>query len=145
VGVFESANGTLFLDEIIPISVQVSMLRVLQEREIIRLGETRQSRCSPGLCHQSQFKSSRGKWNIQKRIRVAIISLPLLRERKGDIPLLINNFLKRCRVSIGKKVQGVDNDTINILMNYHWPGNVRERIESAVIRCRGTVLTPHAS
>ena len=155
VGVFESANGgTLFLDEIgdIPISVQVSMLRVLQEREIIRLGETRPKKvdvrlvCATNRNLKAAVENGTFRSDFLYRIRVAIISLPLLRERKGDIPLLINNFLKRCRASIGKKVQGVDNDTINILMNYHWPGNVRELqncIESAVIRCRGTVLTPH--
>ena len=154
-GVFESANGgTLFLDEIgdIPLSVQVSMLRVLQEREIIRVGETMPRKvdvrlvCATNRNLKAAVEDGTFRSDFLYRIRVAIISLPPLRERKGDIPLLVNHFLKRYRISIGKKVKEVDNDTMNILMDHSWPGNVRELqncIESAVIRCRGNILTPN--
>lgn len=151
-GFFEAANGgTLFLDEIgdIPLTMQTSLLRVLQEREIIRLGESRPRKIDVRILaathrhlheevSQGTFRS-----DLLYRIRVARIPLPPLRERRTDIPLLVEVFLSHCRTTIGKPVQNVSPSAMRRLLHYHWPGNVRElqsAIEFAVIRCRGAVI-----
>jgi sigma-54 dependent transcriptional regulator, acetoin dehydrogenase operon transcriptional activator AcoR len=151
-GLFESANGgTLFLDEIgdIPMSVQTIILRVLQEREITRLGEFKPRKIDVHIlaathCNLIQ-EVSKGNFreDLLYRIRVARIQLPSLRERREDIPLLISSFLNQFQVEIGKPVQEVSNEAMGILMGYSWPGNVRElksAIEFAVIRCRDSVV-----
>jgi DNA-binding NtrC family response regulator len=151
-GLFAAANGgTLFLDEIgdIPLSVQTNLLRVLQEREITRLGEAIPRKIDVRIVaatHQNlQAAVSHGTFrsDLLYRIRVARISLPALRQRRSDIPLLVSSFLVYCRAAIGKPVQDVSHSAMRLLLQYHWPGNVRElksAIEFAVIRCRGTVL-----
>jgi PAS domain S-box-containing protein len=151
-GLFAAANGgTLFLDEIgdIPLSVQTNLLRVLQEREITRLGEATPRKIDVRIVaatHQNlQAAVSHGTFrsDLLYRIRVARISLPALRERRSDIPLLVSTFLAHCRAAIGKPVHDVSHSAMRLLLQYHWPGNVRElksAIEFAVIRCRGTVL-----
>ncbi len=151
-GLFEAANGgTLFLDEIgdIPLNVQTSLLRVLQEREIIRLGEARPRaidvRILAATHHNLQEEVTKGTFRADwlYRIRVARIHLPALRERRQDIPLLVSTFLAKCRVEIAKPVEEVSHEAMRHLLDYAWPGNVRElrsAIEYAVIRCRGAVI-----
>lgn len=151
-GLFEAANGgTLFLDEIgdIPLNVQTSLLRVLQEREIIRLGEARPRAIDVRIlaathCNlQEEVDKGTFRADLLYRIRVARIHLPALRERRQDIPLLVSTFLAKCRAEIGKPVEEVSHEAMRHLLDYTWPGNVRElrsAIEYAVIRCRGAVI-----
>jgi Response regulator containing CheY-like receiver, AAA-type ATPase, and DNA-binding domains len=151
-GVFEAANGgTLFLDEIgdIPMSVQTSLLRVLQEKEITRLGESEPRKIDVRVLAATQHDLSQGveKGNFRAdllyRVRVARIQLPLLRGRREDIPMLVGFFLGQARAATGKSVQDVSNEAMDLLLEYPWPGNVRElrnAIEFAVIRCKGSVI-----
>jgi DNA-binding NtrC family response regulator len=151
-GVFEAARGgTLFLDEIgdIPLSVQTHLLRVLQEREITRLGESTPRKIDVRFLtatHQNlhdQVAHGAFRADLFYRIRVARLHLPALRQRRQDIPLLTRAFLAQCRATMGKPVQDVSHDAMRCLLDYDWPGNVRElksAIEYAVIHCRGAVL-----
>ena len=151
-GLFETAHGgTLFLDEIgdIPLSVQTHLLRVLQEREITRLGESRPRKIDVRILtatHRNLLEEvDKGTFraDLLYRIRVARATLPPLRERRPDIPLLIRTFLRQCRTTMGKAVQEVSHDAMRLLVAYAWPGNVRElrsAIEFATIRSRGGVI-----
>ncbi|PON19401.1 hypothetical protein C2W62_02810 [Candidatus Entotheonella serta] len=151
-GLFEAADGgTLFLDEIgdIPLNVQTSLLRVLQEREIIRLGEARPRSIDVRILAathrnlQEEVEKGTFRADLLYRIRVARIHLPTLRERRQDIPLLTSTFLTKCRAEIDKAVDEVSHEAMRYLLDYAWPGNVRElrsAIEYAVIRCRGAVI-----
>lgn len=145
-GVFEAAaEGTIFLDEIgdIPVSVQTSLLRVLQEKEITRLGESRPRKIDVRIIAASQRQLddevARGNFraDLLYRIRVARIQLPTLHERRKDIPLLVARFLDQYQATTGKPVQEVSNEAMRVLLEYPWPGNVRElksAIEFAFIR-----------
>jgi PAS domain S-box-containing protein len=151
-GLFEAANGgTLLLDEIgdIPMVVQTQLLRVLQEREIVRLGETRPRKIDVRLLaatHRSlSEEASRGSFrsDLFYRIRVARIHVPPLRERREDIPLLAGSFLAQIALASGKRVGAFSQDALRLLMDYPWPGNVRElrsAIEFAVIGCRTEII-----
>jgi DNA-binding NtrC family response regulator len=154
VGLFEAAHGgTLFLDEIgdIPLAVQTSLLRVLQEREITRLGETHPRKIDVRIVvathrHLSD-EVAKGTFrpDLLYRIRVARILLPPLRTRREDIPLLVGACLGQARAAIGKTVEGVSPEAMRLLLAYLWPGNVRElksAIEYAVIRCQGAMIQP---
>jgi PAS domain S-box-containing protein len=148
-GVFEAAQGgTLFLDEIGDISstVQAALLRVLQEKEITRLGETRSRKVDvriilathrdlPGLVAKGQFRD-----DLLYRIHSARIRVPPLRERLQDVPELAASFLAQQRTVSGKLVLGFEPRVLDRLMRYHWPGNIRElrsTIEYALVRSRG--------
>ncbi len=151
-GLFEAAHGgTLFLDEIgdIPLSVQTNLLRVLQEREITRVGESKPRKINVRVVvatHRDlseEVQKGNFRSDLLYRIRVARIQLPPLRERRTDIPLLIELFLGQCRTATGKSVQNVSSEAVHMLMEYAWPGNVRElrsAIEFAVIQCKGSVI-----
>jgi len=151
-GLFEAADGgVLFLDEIgdIPLRVQTSLLRVLQEREITRVGETKPRKVNVRVLAATHRNLSaevdRGSFraDLLYRIRVARIQIPPLRERLEDIPLLVSRFLGDFRAATGKPVQEASTKTLARLMEYSWPGNVRElksAIEFAVIHCRGSVV-----
>jgi DNA-binding NtrC family response regulator len=153
-GLFEAANGgTLLLDEIgdIPITVQNQLLRVLQEREIVRLGETRPRKIDVRLLaatHRSlsdQVASGHFRQDLFYRIRVARVAVPALRERREDIPLLAASFLAQFCAASGKPVIELSHEAVRLLMDHPWPGNVRElrsAIEFAVIRCAGAVIQP---
>ena len=153
-GLLEAANGgTLLLDEIgdIPITVQNQLLRVLQEREITRLGESRPRKIDVRVLaatHRSlSEEAAKGSFrsDLFYRIRVARISLPPLRARREDIPLLAASFLAQFSAASGKRVTELSQDALRLLAEYHWPGNVRElrsAIEFAVIRCQGAVIQP---
>lgn len=153
-GLFESADGgTLFLDEIgdIPTSVQTSLLRVLQEKEITRLGETRPRKVNVRILaathHNLNEDVIRGTFraDLLYRIRVARIHLPPLRDRRDDIPLLVQALLGQVCATTGKAITDLHPDSLRLLMTYSWPGNVRElksAVEFAVISARTACLTP---
>ena len=151
-GLFEAAQGgVLFLDEIgdIPHTVQTNLLRVLQEKEVTRLGETKPRKINVRVLtathHNLSQDVAKGTFraDLLYRIRVARIHLPPLRERKEDIPLLVTSFLAEGRASMGKLIHRASPATMAALMDYHWPGNVRElksTIECAMIHCKGDTL-----
>ena len=153
-GLFEAAEGgTLFLDEIgdIPSQVQTALLRVLQEKEITRLGETKPRtvnvRVVAATHHNLGEDVLRGVFraDLLYRIRIARVQLPPLRDRREDIPLLAQSMLGQIRAATGKPVERLHPDTLRVLMSYYWPGNVRElrsAVEFAVISCRGNEICP---
>lgn len=151
-GLFEAAQGgVLFLDEIgdIPHTVQTHLLRVLQEKEVTRLGETKPRKVNVRVLTATHHNLSQDvakgvfRADLLYRIRVARIHLPPLRERKEDIPLLVAAFLTEGRASMGKTIHRPTTAAMAALMDYHWPGNVRElksTIECAMIHCKGDTL-----
>lgn len=153
-GLFEAAEGgTLFLDEIgdVPQPVQTALLRVLQEKEITRLGESRPRKVDVRVLAATHHNLSedvvRGSFraDLLYRIRIARIRLPTLRERREDIPLLAHSFLMTICAATGKTIDRLSPETLHRLMSYVWPGNVRElrsAIEFAVISCKGTEVSP---
>ena len=152
VGRFELANGgTLFLDEIGDISpaIQVKLLRVLQEHAFERVGESQPRtvdvRIIAATNRDLRHLIAEGKFraDLYYRLKVVPISLPPLRERTDDIPLLVAHFVERFRKETGKAITGVTPDAMNALLDYAWPGNIRElenAIEHAFVRCTGTEI-----
>ena len=154
-GRFEAAHGgTLLLDEIgeVPLSVQVKLLRVLQEREIERLGENQTRKVDvriiaathrdlPTMVRNGEFRA-----DLYYRLRVLPIHVPALRERREDISLLVNPLLANMRGRHqGREIQ-VSTDALDALCAYDWPGNVRElanALEYALVHADGTTLLPH--
>jgi Nif-specific regulatory protein len=155
VGRFEMANGgTLFLDEIgdIPPSTQIRLLRVLQEKEFERVGGTETRRVNIRLITatnkdlEKEVREGRFREDLYYRLNVVPIFLPSLRERKEDIPLLVNHFLEKANQENAKNVKYISDIAMEYLMTYSWPGNVRElenAIERAVVLCQGDTLTPN--
>ncbi len=151
-GFFEAAQGgTIFLDEIgdMPMTTQANLLRVLQEKEITRLGESKPRRVDARILAATNQRLSEqvtaGKFraDLLYRIRVARIDLPPLRTRREDIPLLVTSFLSQAALTSGKTVEQVSTDAMQRLLRYSWPGNVRElksAIDFAVIHCPGNVI-----
>ncbi len=154
IGKFELANGgTLFLDEIGDISpaTQVKLLRVLEEREIHRLGDNKPIRVNIRLItatNQDLYKkvlSGAFRDDLYYRLNVFPVILPPLRERIEDIPLLLGHFIAKFNQQMGKKIQGIADQVLEILEGYRWPGNVREfsnAIEHAFVHCKGTLIRP---
>jgi DNA-binding NtrC family response regulator len=152
-GRFEAASGgTLFLDEIgeLPLSFQVKLLRVLQERQIERLGSNRPIKVDVRIVSASlrsladDMASGRFREDLYFRINTISIRLPPLRERREDISVLAQAFLKELTKERGKAIDGFSDEVLNIFDTYPWPGNVRELrnvIERAVLFCRGPVIT----
>jgi formate hydrogenlyase transcriptional activator len=135
VGRFELAHGgTLFLDEVgdIPLELQSKLLRVLQEQELERLGSTRTIRVDFRLVAATNkdlgdmVESGRFRRDLYYRLNVFPIYLPALRDRPGDIPLLVSHFLKKCLGRMGKKIDTVRPEDMERLCRHHWPGNIRE-------------------
>ncbi|MCK4917279.1 MAG: sigma-54-dependent Fis family transcriptional regulator [Candidatus Omnitrophica bacterium] len=134
-GMFELANeGTIFLDEIssLKLNVQANLLRVLEEREIKRLGGTKIIKvdvriiCATNIDLKCAIQEGKFRQDLYYRLNVVPLHLPPLRERRDDIPLLIEHFLKVYNQSFQKKIKGVTNEVLEYLINYDWPGNVRE-------------------
>lgn len=154
VGRFERANqGTIFLDEVgdLPPAVQVKLLRVLQERHIERVGDrtTRPvdvrviaatHRDLRQLVEQGRFRE-----DLYYRLKVFPIVLPSLRERKEDIDLLVKRFISRFNEQTGKEILGLSPDAMRIVMDYCWPGNIRElenAVEHAFVTCPRGYIGP---
>lgn len=134
-GVFEQANGgTLFLDEIseMHLDLQVKILRVLQEKQVTRIGGSKAIELDFRMIFatnrdlEKMIKNNEFRQDLYYRINVLDIHLPSLKDIKEDIPLLIDHAIKKMNVIFGLFVEGVDKDALEILLNYEWPGNVRE-------------------
>ncbi len=153
-GRFEAAQGgTVFLDEIGELSpfIQVKLLRVLQEREIERVGDAKKRKVDIRIItatHQdllSRVKEGVFREDLYYRLKIFPIHLPLLRERKEDIPLLLGHFIETHNHKTGKRIKGVSQAAMRILMDYHWPGNVRElenAVEHAFVLCEKELIDP---
>ncbi len=151
-GRLELANGgTLFLDEVgdLPLELQPKLLRAIQEKEIERLGGTRTipvdvrlvaatNRDLEKMVAEREFRS-----DLYYRLKVFPVLVPLLRDRREDIPLLVRYFVERHSRSLGKSIQEIPEDVMHALVRWHWPGNIRELenfLERAVILSRGPAL-----
>ena len=151
-GLFESAHGgTLFLDEIgyTPMSCQVKLLRAVEQRQIMPVGSTEPVDIDLRLIAATnrnllqEIKEGRFREDLYYRLNVVGIHLPSLRERKEDIPLLIEHFIKKYNAEMGKHCVGVSDDAMRLLMGREWKGNIRELenvIERAVIFAESDVI-----
>jgi DNA-binding NtrC family response regulator len=154
IGRFEAAaGGTLFLDEIgdLPLAVQAKLLRVLQERQVERLGSNQpidvDVRFVSASLRSLEEEIAEGSFreDLFFRINTVSIHLPPLRERREDIPLLAQAFLREFSRERGKEIEDLTDSAIEVLHSHSWPGNVRELrnvIERAVVFCRGSKITP---
>jgi formate hydrogenlyase transcriptional activator len=157
VGRFESAEGgTLFLDEIgeLPLETQVALLRVLQERQFSRVGAERPIAVDVRVLAATNRDLNRGieqgtfRADLFYRLNVFPIKLPALRDRPGDIPLLVQYLVERYAQKAGKRFRRVSKETLDLFEGYPWPGNVRELqnvIERAVILCEGDIFSVEAN
>lgn len=151
-GKFELArDGTLFLDEIgsVDQKVQVSLLRIIEQKRFHRLGGDRSISTNARLIAASNeglfdaVEQGRFRDDLFYRLDVFRICLPPLRERREDIPLLIDEFVKRYNKDFGKTMRGISPECVSVMQAYNWPGNVRELknvIQRAVLVCKGDIL-----
>ena len=152
VGRFEVANGsTLCLDEIgeLPLEVQAKLLRVIQHKEFERLGSSRTVKVDVRIVAttnrdlEEEIRKGRFRQDLYYRLNVFPITVPPLRQRKEDIPLMVQAFIERYSRKMGKQITSIQKETMKALQDYPWPGNIRELesiIERAVILCPGSVL-----
>ena len=147
-GKFElAAGGTLFLDEVgdIPLELQTKLLRVIQDQEFSRVGGSETMKANIRILAASNqdleraVKEKRFRQDLYFRLKVIPIYLPPLRERRGDIPLLVNYFIDKINREMGTHISGVSPEALNLLEEQSWPGNVRE-LENTLIRA--AVLSP---
>lgn len=153
-GLFEEARGgTIFLDEIgeLPLELQVKLLRVLQEGEIRRLGDTKDIKIDARVVAatvrdlEAEVKEGRFREDLFYRLNIIPIDIPPLRERRSDIPGLIEVFIDRYATKYSKAIEGISKDATTKLLSYGWPGNVRELenlIERGVILEDSAMLSP---
>ena len=153
-GRFELANGgTLFFDEIgnVSLSVQTKLLRVLQEREVTKVGSSQIVKVDVRIIAATNkdlteaVKAGTFREDLFYRLSVVPITLPSLRERRGDIALLATHFLKKYNNKRGKNIKAISNLAMDALVEYDWPGNVRElenAIERAVVLTENEVIEP---
>jgi len=149
IGRFEAADrGTLFLDEIgeLPIELQPKLLRAIQEQEFERLGSSQATRVDVRIVAatnqnlEQMVAERRFRMDLYYRLNVFPITLPPLRERAGDIPLLVDHFLRTSTCRHGKSIELIPEDVIKALIRYNWPGNIRELqnfVERSVILTKG--------
>jgi len=152
IGRFELANGgTIFLDEIgdLPLELQAKLLRVLQEGEFERVGGSQTIKVSVRVIAATNrnlaeaVRAGSFRSDLFYRLNVFPLTLPALRERREDLPLLVSHFLSRCAKKFGKPLERLSRESMDRLMRYNWPGNVRELlsvIERAAILARGPVV-----
>jgi len=149
IGKFEYANGgTLFLDEISALrsDLQAKLLRVLQEREIERIGSNKPIKVDIRVISatntnlEDSVLSGKFRQDLFFRLNVVPISIPPLRERREDIPLLAKHFLNKFNLSFNKRISGFSDKAMGVLLRYHWPGNIRELenlIERIIVLSKG--------
>jgi len=152
-GRFELADGgTLFLDEIgdISLSTQIKLLRVLQQKEFERVGGTQTIKVDVRLVTATnrelaaEVKAGKFREDLYYRLNVVAVTLPPLRQRKGDIPALVSHFIEKYSKAYAKEVRGLAAGTLNALLAHDWPGNVRELenvVERAVVLAKAPELT----
>ncbi len=153
-GRFEEADsGTVFLDEIgeLPLSLQVKLLRVLQEEEITPLGSVGSKKIDVRVIAatskdlKKEVEGGTFREDLFYRVNVMTIHLPPLRERRGDIPLLIGYFIDLFNKKLKKNIEGLSSEAMPLLIGYSWPGNIRElenTIERAILLAKGRWITP---
>jgi len=153
-GKFEMANtGTIFLDEIgdMSLATQAKILRVLQEKEFDRVGGTESVKVDVRVIAATNKDLSKAveegefREDLYFRLNVFSIVVPPLRERKEDIPLLVDHFLRSANEDMTRAVTGLSKDTMDLLMMYHWPGNVRELencVHRSVVMADDDIITP---
>jgi len=154
IGAFERANGgTLFLDEVgeLSLDTQVKLLRVLEEKKVVRVGGAKEIPIETRIITatnknlEKEIKNGSFRQDLFFRLNVFFIPLPPLRERREDIPLLIDHFLEKYLIKVSSSVKGISKQAVHRLQTYKWPGNVRElenAIHSALIVCRGESILP---
>jgi DNA-binding NtrC family response regulator len=147
IGLFEAANnGTIFLDEIgdLPLLTQSKILRVLQDREIRRLGRRESVKMNVRIIAATnkdlnkEIANKTFREDLYYRLKVITIDLPPLRERREDIPELVSFFIRKYNQEFGKRLKGIEENALKALREYHWPGNIRQLesvIERAVLMC----------
>jgi len=153
-GLFEEADGgTIFLDEIgeLPLSLQVKLLRVLQENEIRSVGDSKTKKIDVRVIAATsknlddEVKKGSFREDLFFRLNVLPIHLPPLKERPEDIPILCQHFIDRFNISLKKSIKGITPAAMSLLLKYSWPGNVRELgniIERAIVLAEETILLP---
>ena len=154
IGRLELADeGTVFLDEIgdMPAALQVKLLRVLAEQEIDRLGGNKPIKVNIRFITathrnlEETIKEGKFREDLYYRLNIIPIAIPPLRDRKSDIPLLVQHFLKKCNATQGQEAKVISGETMHMLTNYSWPGNIRELgnfIERMVVLSVGNNITP---
>ncbi|MFC1564017.1 sigma-54-dependent transcriptional regulator [candidate division KSB1 bacterium] len=152
-GFFKVAHGgTLFLDEIgvIPLNVQAKLLRAIEQKEIIAVGDTTPVKVDVRIIAATNINLKEAvdkesfRLDLYYRLNVVEIGLPPLSDRKDDIPLLVKHFIQKYNKEMGRCIKGVDNETMKILLNYEWRGEIRELenvIERAIIFCEDEMIT----
>jgi formate hydrogenlyase transcriptional activator len=153
IGRFELAhNGTLFLDEVgeLSLEMQVKLLRVLQEQEFEPVGSSRTIKVNVRIVAatnrdlEKAVQSGAFRADLYYRLNVIPLCVPALRERRSDIPELAMAFLHQAAKQMGKPIESVSRETMRLLVNYSWPGNIRELqnvIERGVVLSKGSILT----
>jgi transcriptional regulator with PAS, ATPase and Fis domain len=135
IGLFEEANGgTIFLDEIgeISLNLQAKLLRVLQEREIVRVGDNRPFHVDVRVIAatnanlEAELRAGKFREDLYYRLNVVPVIIPPLRQRREDIPLLVHHLIASFNQEYGRCVERISQEALQILVAYHWPGNVRE-------------------
>jgi two-component system, NtrC family, response regulator HydG len=152
-GRFEFADkGTLFLDEVgdMSLSLQVKLLRVIQEREIVRVGANEARPIDVRLIAatnkhlESEVRKGYFREDLFYRLKVVHVHMPELKDRREDIPALVHHFIGTANQTFGRTVQGIEPQALQMLMDYEWPGNVRQlknAVETMVLLAQGEVLT----
>jgi transcriptional regulator with PAS, ATPase and Fis domain len=149
IGKFEYANeGTIFLDEIgdMPLNMQAKLLRVLEEKEILKIGSNQPIHVDFRLISatnqnlEEMVKNNAFRLDLLFRLNVLMVKSPPLRDIKEDIPIMIKHFVLQLKNTIPGKIKGISNEAMEVLLNYNWPGNVRELrnvIERSYVVCNG--------
>jgi len=152
IGLFEASDkGTLFLDEVgdLPLLTQTKILRVLQDKEIRRLGSKNSLKVDVRIIAatnkmlEKEVSAGRFREDLFYRLKVVTVDLPALRDRKEDIPTLTEFFIQKYNNEFGKRVKGVSEGAMKALVEYHWPGNIRQLesvVERAVLMCDKDVI-----